>query len=363
MIPSNIFSIMDLARRARAAGEVFNPLFNGAPGVGKSQIVQAWAKANNLPFIDIRAAYLEAPDMIGFPSIETNEEGRQVTVHNTPEFWPFKPDWEGVVLLEEVNRGTQSIMNCMMQILTDRKVHKYALPEKAIIVGCVNPDDSGNNDVNTMDPALKDRFVIFNVGYDKNSFVEYMKQKEWDQNLILFVENGLWNYTLPEDVKNAPGAKYISPRTLATVNAARKSFIEEKDELLVYQSTLGGNVGKDFYTFLHNESPVFFTDLVKSPKSALKKLQKFADPTNYKSGMIEITVKDVLENGTIDDKLLADLVTVLPVEKGPTLIRELEFKRKDDKILIRICDAYPAVKKLFRETLQYGKTNESVKSA
>lgn len=353
MRPSKILDIMDIARRARQLGEVFNPLFVGPPGVGKSQIVQEWCKKNNLPFVDLRSAYLEAPDVIGFPSIE-NIGGRQTTVHNTPEFWPTHPEWEGVVLLEEPNRGTTSVLNCWMQLLTDRKVHKYALPNGAMVVGCINPEGA-EYDVNTMDAALKDRFEIFPVVYDKESFVTYMKESAWHKDIILFIESGVWAYVEPEGIKNVPGAKYVSPRTVSKLNSALRAGFLDEDELLIYSTILGANVGKDFYSFRHNESPVFFQDLLHALPNALSKLKKFSDPSDFKNGMIGITTKDIIENGTIEDDLLVKVVKVLPVDQGTALIRELELKRKDKTILQRICKNYPAIKDQFKSVLAYGR--------
>src|SRR6267142_5363183 len=175
MKPNEIFDVLDLTRRAREINEVFNPMFVSPPGVGKSSIVQQWCKLNNLPFIDLRLAYFESTDLIGFPSVE-NRDGRQVTTHNIPDLWPMDPEWEGVLLLEEPNRALPSTMNAVMQLLTDRKVHKYNLPKKALIVSCINPED-GLNDVQSMDPALRDRFEIFEVNYDKTAFIKHMKER------------------------------------------------------------------------------------------------------------------------------------------------------------------------------------------
>lgn len=353
MKPSKIFDIMDIARRARQLGEVFNPLFVGPPGVGKSQIVQAWCVKNNLPFIDLRSAYLEAPDVIGFPSIE-NVGGRQVTVHNTPEFWPTNPEWEGVLLLEEPNRGTTSVLNCWMQLLTDRKVHKYALPKGVMIVGCINPEGS-EYDVNTMDAALKDRFEMFTVAYDKDSFLTHMKASSWHKDIILFIESGIWNYVAPEDIKNVPGSKYVSPRTLSKLNSALRAGFDKEDELLIYSTVLGGNIGRDFYNFRHNESPVFYFDLLHTLPNSLEKLKKFSDPANFKNGMIGITIRDIVENGEIEDALLAQVLKVLPVDQSTVLIRDLEFKRSDKTLLERICKQNKDIKELFKTTLTFGK--------
>lgn len=347
---------MDLARRARKNGFKWNPMFVGAPGVGKSEIVQQWCKQNSLPFIDLRLAYMEACDLIGFPSVE-KVNGRQVTAHNIPEFWPT--EGEGVLLLEEPNRGNQSVLNACMQLLTDRKVHKYTLPEGWIIVSCINPEDDPTNDVNTMDTPLKDRFEFFYVNYDKQAFLEYMRENNYDDHIIMFVDSGAWQYSLPGNIK-VPGAKYISPRTISKLNAAMKSDIPRDEELMVYQSVLGDITGKSFYTFKYEQNPVTYHDLVNRKKASLTKLKKFADPNNYLSGYIGITIRSIVEDGGavdggITDELLKEVLLTLPADQGPALLRELEFKRKDNGIFERMLQKYPELKEYFQAVLSYKK--------
>lgn len=341
-----------MARNARRNGDTFNPLFSGPPGIGKSQIVQQWCKENDLPFIDLRIALMEAPDLIGFPTVE-ERNGRQVTSHNIPDFWPYKG--EGVLLLEEPNRGTTSVMNTLMQLLTDRKIHKYDLPEGWIIVSCINPEDS-QYDVNTMDPALKDRFEIFEVEYDKETFVNHMRSSKWDQNIRMFVEAGAWEYRRPENIGATAGNKYLSPRTFSKLNAALKAGIDPEFEVTVYDSVLGRNVGTSFYAFLHNEQPVLYSDIVTNIKKACRKLNQFSDPKNYKSGHVAITISSIVEDGDISDDHLGEVFLSLPVDQGTRLVKELQFKRKDDNILERICDKFPEVKKHLKSTLKVVKS-------
>jgi chromosomal replication initiation ATPase DnaA len=44
MKPIQIMAMLDLALAARKAGKVFNPMFTGEAGLGKSEICQAWVK-------------------------------------------------------------------------------------------------------------------------------------------------------------------------------------------------------------------------------------------------------------------------------------------------------------------------------
>jgi len=332
MKPTKIFDMMDLAMRARDLGLTFNPLFVGPPGLGKSEIVQQWCGKEKIPFIDLRAALLEAPDLIGFPVV-TMIAGRQTTVHATPDFWPT--EGRGVIFLDEVNRGTTSVMNCFMQLLTERKVKQYTLPQGWVVVVAINPENA-EYDVNTMDPALRDRFELFEVSYDKSSFSEFMKSNDWDKSVVNFIESNVWQYVRPEELSNVPGAKYLSPRTFSKLNTALKAGINSKeDELIIFESVLGRNTGSSFFHFRHNESPVLFKDLVTDTKNALKKLKKYSNPEDLKNGYISVTVKDIIENDgeptLITDELLIDILKIIPADQAPQLVLDLALKRGDHK--------------------------------
>lgn len=355
MKPTQIYDVMEIAQRARKLGLSFNPLFVGPPGVGKSEIVQAWAKSKKLPLIDLRIAYREAPDMIGFPQPTVNADGRQVTTHFTPDFWPTSG--EGVLLLEEPNRGNTSVMNTLMQILTDRKVDKYTLPEGWIIAACINPEGT-QYDVNTMDAALKNRFEIFEVGYDKKSFVDYMKANDWTKSIINFVSSSAWTYQAPESI--AENAKYISPRTWSRLNAAEKAGIPDKIKLMVYNSILGNNMGKAYNAFANEDAPISFHDIVENKRFALKKLKEHGNPDNYQGDKVTITVEDILDNGRQNQHLprevFVEVLMSMPAEQGYVLLRDYAFimekELKQVNFMDNLMKEYPDLKKRFRQDLK-----------
>jgi hypothetical protein len=349
MRPSKIFNVLDLTRRINKSGKIFNPLFVGAPGIGKSEIVQAWCRHNNLPFMDLRLAYLEAPDMIGFPYLTDADNGKKMS-HALPDFWPTSG--EGVIFLDEPNRGTTAIMNTVMQLLTDRRVHKYVLPPEWIVVSAINPE-SVEYDVTTMDPALRNRYEIFTVEYDKKSFIDYMHKNNWHPVVSSYVESGVWQYKLPEQVaSDTPGNKYTSPRSISKLNAVCLAGVDSEDEMEVYESILGKNEAKKFFQFKNDEAPVFLEDILNNQKAALKKLKKYSDPNDYKNGHIAITISDMVNNEhLVDDVTLAEVCKVLPADQVPQLLKRLEFKRKDDKITQRILDANKSLWDSLKNTL------------
>ena len=341
MKPSNISTIMDLAFSARAQGEVFNPMFTGEAGLGKSQIIQQWVKKQRernpqFGFLDLRIAYMEAPDLIGLPENETLADGAKVTSHYQPDFWPRDPESEGLILLEEPNRGTTGIMNCLMQLLTDRKVHKYELPKGWIIAAAINPDSS-EYDVNTMDTALKDRFEDFEVEYDPLTFMEFMDKQNWNESVQRFVGDAIWTYKTSKELGQA--GKYISPRTWSKVNAAEKAGVRNNRQLhrIMVQSILGKDIGNEYHKYCYDQAPVTATEILKDKPAALKKLKEHSHPDTYKGDMLASTVESITKSyggaakdckpDQIDEDTMAAVAKIIPADYAVNLIKQCGFKQ------------------------------------
>jgi hypothetical protein len=335
---------MDMALKARELNQVFNPLFTGEAGLGKSQIVQQWAKKQkekdpNFGFLDLRIAYMEAPDLIGFPEISKDESGDVRTRHRLPEFWPTQG--RGLVLLEEPNRGTTGVMNCLMQLLTDRKVHNYTLPEGWLIAGCINPDSS-EYDVNAMDAALKNRFSEFEVEYDHMSFMDFAEKGNWDDKLQRFIGSGIWVYKTTKEI--GKDGKYISPRTWSSVNAVEMAEVHKNRVLhrTIVCSILGKDIGNEYHKFCYDQAPVTAQDLLKDKKSALQRLKEQSNPNDYKGDMIAATVESIekhyggakkdCKTDQIDEDTMAEVALIIPADHAVNLIKQCGYKQSKGQI-------------------------------
>lgn len=355
MKPAKITDILDLAQRVRKIGKDYVPLFTGAPGIGKSALCKEWVKTQQrkdptFGFVDLRAAYLEAPDVIGFPHIDS-VDGVKRMLHALPEIWPTSGS--GLLLLEEPNRGTTSVMNTFMQLLTDRQVHlNYKLPPGWVIAGCINPENE-HYDVNTMDAALKNRFEIYDIEYDGVEFVKYMKSAEWDKDVIRFVESGLWQYQNPETLGNMPGTKYNSPRSLEKISNAKLAGINRDDEMTVFEASLGRGMAKAFYGFLYEETPVLLSDILSEKKKSLKKLESQSDPKKYQNALLSVTVIDIVENfKAIPEKeleqVLSEVALAIPMDHGYQMFTRIQMQKGDFKLLERVIGAFPKLKEHYQ---------------
>lgn len=357
MKPSHIPQVLDLARKVRKTGGIFNPLFVAPPGVGKSFYCQKWAKDNGVQFIDFRGALAEAPDLNGFPY---QEDG---SMKFALPSWLPKEGTEGLLLLDEVNRASNSVMNALMQLLTDRKIGTdYILPDGWIIAACINPDSSSYS-VNSMDSAFYNRFDEYIIKYDHKDFVEYIEGAKWHGNVVAFIKSGIWLYNDPDAL--APNAKYVSPRTWSKINVAEQADLIANSSLHLETSNgvLGDNIGMQYHKFTFEITPVLVKDIVENEKQSFDKLKRYSEATNYRGDLIGVTVDSIVSDAkdkkTLGEAQLIAVAKIIPADQTVNLLQGLIMAGSVPS-LIDLTSKYPELKEHLRYGLRNSKKVEEV---
>lgn len=133
----NASAISD-ALRALVAGR--QPVFIwGGPGVGKSAVVGQLAEALKIPLQDVRARLLDPLDLRGLPFLGSDGRSKWAT----PEFLP--QDGTGILFLDELNAAPAMVQAGRYQLVLDRKLGEYKLPEGWAIVAAIREDASGRS--------------------------------------------------------------------------------------------------------------------------------------------------------------------------------------------------------------------------
>ncbi|SRR5581483_7042545 len=138
----------------------------GAPGIGKSQLVQQTAAIESLACYDVRAVLLDPVDLRGLPHL--NGDGR--THWATPEFLPR--DGHGVLFLDELNRAPTLVQNACFQLVLDRRLGEYVLPDGWRVVAACNRESDGGG-ITRMPSALANRFTHLNVEPDLDDWCRW----------------------------------------------------------------------------------------------------------------------------------------------------------------------------------------------
>jgi hypothetical protein len=94
----------------------------GAPGIGKSSIVAQVAKEHKIDFVDVRLSQLAPTDLRGLPVAEDG-----ISKWYPPEFLPHSG--RGILFLDELNMAPPAMQGMAQQLILDRRVGSYVVPE------------------------------------------------------------------------------------------------------------------------------------------------------------------------------------------------------------------------------------------
>jgi MoxR-like ATPase len=147
------------------------PMIWGPPGVGKSQVVAQVAKElyPDSHFFDIRLLLLDAVDLRGVPHVdkENNE-----AIWSIPQFLPKKRHGDCVLFLDEINAAPPMIQAATYQLILDRKLGEYELPDGVRIVAAGNRDKD-RAVTNRMGTAMGTRLLHLDFDVDHEAWCEW----------------------------------------------------------------------------------------------------------------------------------------------------------------------------------------------
>ena len=129
---------------------IIRPVFIwGAPGIGKSSIVESFAESLGLPCVSLLGSQLAPEDIIGVPQIIDGK-----SVFCPPRMIAREEPY--CLFLDELNACSQEVQKAFYSLIHDRRIGEYSLPEGSIIIGAGNRAQD-NAIVKPMSSALINR--------------------------------------------------------------------------------------------------------------------------------------------------------------------------------------------------------------
>jgi len=222
----------------------------GEMGIGKTHLVNAAAsildarhkkqksieddKKRLYNIVDLRCASQEPGDIIGIPR---ERDGR--TIWSKAIWWP-EPDTQGILFLDEVNRGPKDVTQCVFQLVSEWRMHTHILPEGWIIVAAINPDNN-EYDVSTLDKAFLRRFCQIKLTTDSREWLRWAENYGINERIQKFIrENNKYLYV----ENNSDLTAFPTPEGYRMVDEMLDLDIIPKDENAKFE-VIAGLVGQE----------------------------------------------------------------------------------------------------------------------
>ena len=204
----------------------------GPPGIGKSATVRAIAKSNDLKLIDLRLSQLAPTDLRGLPVADRD---KLISNWYPPEFLP--KDGNGILFLDELNTAPPAMQGIAQQLILDRRVGDYCLPDGWFVWAAGNRQEDASA-VFKMPSALQNRFIHFDVESDFDSFRTWALENNINEQILAFLA---WRPNLLHKFDRTEAA-WPSPRSWAAANELHNvglMFLQQQDFLHLRSLLLG----------------------------------------------------------------------------------------------------------------------------
>jgi hypothetical protein len=227
------------------AFEVKRPLFLwGPPGIGKSELVEGIARDLNGLMIDLRLGQMEPTDIRGIP-FYNKDSGKMdwappvdLPDAETAAQYPIV-----VLFLDELNSAAPSVQSAAYQLILNRRVGKYVLPDNVVMVAAGNRE-SDKGVTYRMPTPLANRFVHQEMKVDFASWQEWAVQNKIHKDVVgylSFAKQDLYDF----DSKSASRA-FATPRSWSFVSQLLDDSVDDETLTNLIAGTIGEGLAVKF---------------------------------------------------------------------------------------------------------------------
>ena len=221
------------------AFKVQRPLFLwGTPGIGKSELVENITRDLGGYMIDLRLGQMEPTDIRGIPFY--NKDSGKMDWAPPVEL----PDDElasqypvVVLFLDELNSAAPSVQSAAYQLILNRRIGKYKLPDNVVMVAAGNRE-SDKGVTYRMPTPLANRFIHQEMKVDFASWQEWAVLNKIHKDVVgylSFAKQDLYDF----DAKSASRA-FATPRSWSFVS----ELLDDECDNDTLTNLIAGTVGE-----------------------------------------------------------------------------------------------------------------------
>lgn len=263
-------------------------------GRGKSTSIREYAQEQGIGFIDLRLGQMEVGDLLGLPEIVSDKHGNKVTVFARPKWFPTEGN--GVLFLDELNRSKRDVIQAVFQLVLDRKLHDYTLPEGWHVVAAMNPSTEDYQTLDLSDKAFNDRFCHIKVTSSYQDFIDYGTEKSFNKTVLNFISNhpGMLRGKTEDFVLNM-----VEPSDRSWEMVSRLSNDKDMPDYILNElvtGIVGIEAAVAFMAWKKTaEKPIDGALVLKSYDKVRELVVSQADSKNYRPDLLNDTKQQVLD--------------------------------------------------------------------
>jgi hypothetical protein len=195
----------------------------GPPGIGKSELVADLTAELGGHMIDLRLGQMEPTDIRGIPFFNKNNEKMDWAPPIDLPDQEMADQYPIIVLfLDEMNSAAPAVQAAGYQLILNRRVGKYVLPDNVVIVAAGNRE-SDKGVTYRMPSPLANRFVHLEIRPDHASWEQWAVNHKIHKDVVGYI--GFAKQDLFDFDPKSPSRSFATPRSWSFVS----EFLYDED--------------------------------------------------------------------------------------------------------------------------------------
>ena len=227
----------------RDGGFTASWMLHGAPGVGKTQIVEQLAAEIGARLFDLRLTTIEPQDLRGLPYYDHEAK---TTVWYRPEDLPDDPERPSVLFLDELTAAAPTLQPTVYGLLQERRVGRHRLPDAVFIVAAGNMVEDGAV-AYEMGTGLSDRLIHLQVRAAATDWLEnYAVPKGLHPAVTAFIRTRPDLLETTEQALERGHMIACTPRSWERVSDILRHIPDRRTRSMMVAGTVGEAVAAEF---------------------------------------------------------------------------------------------------------------------
>ena len=217
----------------------------GPPGIGKSDIVrQVGETFSNSHLIDIRLSLWDPTDIKGIPYFDSNNVKMAWGAPSELPDEEMAAQYDNIVLfLDEMNSAAPAVQAAAYQLILNRRVGTYKLPDNVIIVAAGNRE-SDKGVTYRMPAPLANRFIHLELAVNFDDWFNWSVDNNQHKDVVgylTFAKKDLYDF----DPKSA-SRSFATPRSWSFVSELLEDELDESTTTDLVAGTVGEGLAVKF---------------------------------------------------------------------------------------------------------------------
>ena len=223
------------------------------------------------------------------------------TANATPDQLPTKG--HGILHLDELNRARKDVRDAAFELVLERKLGKYTLPDNWIVVSSINPP-SEEYGVEGLDDATRARFCHVLFCPEVDEWIQYAKDKHLKPEIIQFIRES--PQFLGNDLIDFPDSQgpVRCPRTMEMLGELLKDLPDD----MVYEvasGCIGAEAATTYMALLKDSKrPVSAEKILNNYESVQHIIQDYGKTKNNRADLLRASIDDIIHKlSNMEDEL------------------------------------------------------------